>query len=33
MEKMAAERGENLAELGLERLDAYWDAVKARGDS
>jgi uncharacterized protein YabN with tetrapyrrole methylase and pyrophosphatase domain len=33
MERMAAERGENLAELGLERLDAYWDAVKARDDS
>ena len=33
MQEMAAERGENLADLGLERLDAYWDAVKARGDS
>jgi MazG family protein len=33
MEEMAAARGENLGDLGLERLDAYWDAVKAKGDS
>ncbi len=33
MEEMAVARGENLADLGLERLDAYWDAVKARDDS
>jgi ATP diphosphatase len=33
MEEMAVARGENLADLGLERLDAYWDAVKAKGDS
>lgn len=28
MEEMAAARGETLAELGLERLDEMWEAVK-----
>jgi ATP diphosphatase len=32
IERMAAARGENLADLGLERLDAMWDEVKRRGE-
>lgn len=31
LEQLAAERGEDLATAGLERLDALWDEVKARG--